>query len=68
MGCNYPNDKKIDADCQKLMREEGVSEDEIEIHYLADLCYLGQSYFLSIRLAVDNTDMLQQHKRLQGGA
>ena len=71
-----PMTKKLDADCQKLMREEGVSEDEIEIHYLADLCYLGQSYFLSIRLAVDNTDMLQQlirdfkaeHDRVYGHA
>jgi N-methylhydantoinase A len=39
---------ELDARCDALMQHEGVARDRIERLYLADVCYIGQSYHLEI--------------------
>jgi N-methylhydantoinase A len=52
----------LDARCAMLMQTEGVARESVEVQYLADVCYVGQSYHLEI--AVDMTgDTLERVKR-----
>jgi N-methylhydantoinase A/oxoprolinase/acetone carboxylase beta subunit len=63
-----------DQACASLMRSEGVPAEQIEIHYFADVCYVGQSYHLEIALRPDATDpidalyrdFLAAHDRIYG--
>lgn len=40
----------LDARCRTLMEAEGLAPGDVEISYAADLCYIGQSYWLEVPL------------------
>lgn len=46
----------LDKQCAALMRQEGVSDAEVT-HY-ADICYIGQSYHLQVKLDIAAPDAL----------
>ncbi len=50
--------KPLNKKCRALMKEEGV--EDMKIAHVADLCYVGQSYHLSIELFINEQDMLEQ--------
>ncbi|HUK07883.1 MAG TPA: hydantoinase/oxoprolinase family protein [Stellaceae bacterium] len=50
--------EELDRACAKLMRSEGVAEGTAEVHYFADLCYVGQSYHLEVPLMPSASDSL----------
>jgi N-methylhydantoinase A len=63
----------LDSQCAALMRAEGVPPEKIEVLYLADLCYVGQSYHLEIPvdMSVNTLDKLRRdfysaHDRVYG--
>ena len=59
--------RDLDANCQKLMQAEGVTEPEIR--HFADVCYIGQSYHLEVPLPGDiYAAFLQAHARVYGHA
>ena len=66
----------LDARCRVLMEAEGLAPDEVEKSYAADLCYIGQSYWLEVPLVLDATDpigaayeaFLVAHDRVYGHA
>lgn len=46
----------LDKGCAALMAKENVRADQVEIHYLADVCYVGQSHYLEVPFEVgENT-------------
>jgi N-methylhydantoinase A/oxoprolinase/acetone carboxylase beta subunit len=45
-----------DQACARLMLSEGVPVERTEIHYFADVCYVGQSYHLEIALRAEAAD------------
>ena len=60
---------ELDARCEALMRQEGV--DNAETTHFADVCYIGQSYHLEVRLdtidaAVIYDAFLAAHTRVYG--
>ncbi len=46
----------IDRRCAELMAAEGVAAGSQEIHYFADICYIGQSYSLEVPLDLTGSD------------
>ena len=66
----------LDAAGRKLMEREGLTSDEIEVLYFADVCHVGQGYFLEVPLdphADDGlerlyADFLAAHERVHGHA
>jgi N-methylhydantoinase A/oxoprolinase/acetone carboxylase beta subunit len=63
----------LDARCDALMRSERVPPGAIRRRYLADVCYVGQSYHLEVPLELDgNTlerlaeDFYEVHDRIYG--
>jgi N-methylhydantoinase A len=78
LGLDWPDVQRALADrddaCAKLMRSEGVSASDTQIHYFADVCYVGQSYHLEILLRTDAAnpietlyrDFLVAHDRIYG--
>jgi N-methylhydantoinase A len=54
---------ELDARCDALMTNERVSRSRIERHYLADVCYIGQSYHLEVALDVRSEDALERLAR-----
>jgi N-methylhydantoinase A/oxoprolinase/acetone carboxylase beta subunit len=67
---------ELDAGCTRLMTGEGVASDAVTIRHFADLCYIGQGYYLEIPLRVDESeplialyrDFLAAHDRVYGYA
>ena len=67
---------ELDAAGRKLMEREGLSSDEIEILHFADVCHVGQGYFLEVPFdpgADDGieriyADFLAAHERVHGHA
>lgn len=65
---------ELDARCDALMQSERVPRDRIERHYLADVCYIGQSYHLEVAMAMHSDaplerlthDFYQAHDRIYG--
>jgi N-methylhydantoinase A/oxoprolinase/acetone carboxylase beta subunit len=64
---------ELDARCDALMRSERVPADAIRRHYLADVCYVGQSYHLEVPVDLegDTLERLQEafyrtHDRIYG--
>ena len=66
----------LDARCRDLMRDEGLTEADVEVGHAADLCYIGQSYWLEVPLRLDAADpvgeayaaFLAAHDRVYGHA
>jgi N-methylhydantoinase A/oxoprolinase/acetone carboxylase beta subunit len=54
---------ELDARCAELMAHERVAGSRIERHYLADVCYVGQSYHLEVALALTSDDALERLAR-----
>ncbi|MBJ3777139.1 hydantoinase/oxoprolinase family protein [Acuticoccus mangrovi] len=48
----------LDAECEALMRLEGVDLSRRVVSYFADLCFVGQSHHLEVPLAMDGPDPL----------
>jgi N-methylhydantoinase A len=64
---------ELDAKCSAVMAGERVATDAIERHYLADVCYLGQSYHLEVPLHMEGDtlarlthDFYEAHDRVYG--
>jgi N-methylhydantoinase A len=66
----------LDQDCAALMGKERLNGEAVAIHYLADVCYVGQSYTLEVPLRLDQADPLKllyedflaNHDRVYGHA
>ena len=66
----------LDDRCRALMADEGLAEADLEISHAADLCYIGQSYWLEVPLRLDAPDpvgeayaaFLAAHDRVYGHA
>lgn len=54
---------ELDARCEALMAAERVAGSRIERHYLADVCYVGQSYHLEVALEMGAEDVLERLAR-----
>ena len=67
---------ELDAAGRKLTEREGMAADDIEILHFADVCHVGQGYFLEVPFdpgADDGikrlyTDFLATHERVHGHA
>ena len=67
---------ELDAAGRKLTEREGMACDEIEILHYADVCHVGQGYFLEVPFHPDAddgierlyTDFLATHERVHGHA
>ncbi|MCO6417934.1 hydantoinase/oxoprolinase family protein [Siccirubricoccus sp. KC 17139] len=67
---------ELDARCRALTEAEGLAETEVAISHAADLCYIGQSYWLEVPLRLDAADpageayaaFLAAHHRVYGHA
>ncbi len=65
---------RLDKQCGSLIAAENVSEDSVSISYFADVCYVGQSFYVEIPLDLDVSDPLgrlyddfvREHERLYG--
>jgi N-methylhydantoinase A/oxoprolinase/acetone carboxylase beta subunit len=60
---------ELDQKCGALMQQEGIAD--AEIRHFADLCYIGQSYFLEVPLETHDADtiyraFLAAHDRVYG--
>jgi N-methylhydantoinase A len=66
----------LDKDCVELMAKERLNGEAVTVHYMADVCYIGQSYTLEIPLRLDAPDpmarlyddFLENHDRVYGHA
>lgn len=67
--------KDLDRQCRELMELEGIAASQIGVQHFADVCYVGQSYHLEVRLFMDDpqraverlyADFLQAHDRVYG--
>ena len=66
----------LDARCEALMQHEGVARERIARQYLADVCYVGQSYALEVAVDSSAEDVLEHvandfyaaHDRIYGHA
>ena len=65
----------LDEDCRRAMVDEGVDPLRIEQRYLADVCFIGQSSYVTVPLLPDAADgmlarlyedFLQAHERIYG--
>jgi len=67
---------QLEADLVQRMDREGISPDQIQRRYVADVCYVGQSHYLKIpysrgdaaALGALHTDFLAEHARVFGHA
>jgi N-methylhydantoinase A/oxoprolinase/acetone carboxylase beta subunit len=53
----------LDARCEQLMQQERVDASRSERHYLADVCYVGQSYHLEVAVDLGSDDVLERLRR-----
>lgn len=51
---------ELDHRCSELMAKEHVDPGQVRISYFADVCYIGQSYYLEIRLHPELGDSIGQ--------
>ena len=64
----------LDIECRKYMDRQQVPREQTQISYFADMCYIGQSYYIEIPLTIDcaNTteklydDFLVKHESVYG--
>lgn len=67
---------EVDSHLAKLMALEGVEPAEVKVQYTAELCYVGQSFFLDVPLDVETPDIaaslqdafVARHDQLYGHA
>ena len=67
---------ELDAAARTLMEREGLEPDEIEVLHFADVCHVGQGYFLEVPFdpgaedGIDRlyADFLVAHERVHGHA
>ena len=52
--------QEIDKRCGALMADEALVNPDIAVSYSADVCFIGQSYFLDITLDLGAADPLEQ--------
>jgi N-methylhydantoinase A/oxoprolinase/acetone carboxylase beta subunit len=64
---------ELDARCSSLMAGEGAGTEAMERHYLADVCYIGQSYHLEVAMHMEDApltrltqDFYAAHDRIYG--
>lgn len=69
--------KALDAQCAALMQTDGVAPQDVRISYSADVCFIGQSYYLEVpmdtadpatMLARLYRDFVAAHERIYGHA
>jgi N-methylhydantoinase A len=48
----------LDVDCKILMDQEPLNGAEVQISYAADICYVGQGYWLEVPISLAEPDML----------
>jgi N-methylhydantoinase A len=66
----------LDGSCAALMARESLGGAPVTVQYMADICYIGQSYTLEIPLPLDGPDpigrlyeaFLSDHDRVYGHA
>ena len=67
----------LDRQCADLMSTDGVAADEVRVQYSADVCFIGQSYYLEVpviagdaasMLATLYRDFVAAHERVYGHA
>jgi N-methylhydantoinase A len=62
----------LDERCARLMAPERVDPASVRIRHFADVCYVGQSYYLEIEVREDDSieriyrDFLAEHARIYG--
>ena len=67
---------RLDGGCRRLMDTEDVDPDEVRVEHFADVCYIGQSYYLEVPLSLKGAaadplaklydDFQVQHNRVYG--
>ena len=64
---------ELDARCSSLMAGEGAGTEAMERNYLADVCYIGQSYHLEVAMHMEDAplarlthDFYAAHDRIYG--
>ncbi|TJW49233.1 MAG: hypothetical protein E5X65_34925, partial [Mesorhizobium sp.] len=65
---------RLDTQCRALLAAEQVSESNVSVSYYADVCYVGQSFYVEIPFHVNEQDPLgrlyndfvREHERLYG--
>ena len=68
--------EKLDEECSKLIKSEGVNLSGLEIQHIADVCYVGQSHYLAVPIFKDSKNMFKklieefndQHDQVYGHA
>ncbi len=53
----------LDAQCRELMQIEGIAPGSVEVQYLADVCYVGQSHHLEVPVTLAAEDVIAQLRR-----
>ena len=64
----------LDVQCANYMRRQRVPEDATRITHSADMCYVGQSYYIEVPLRADSDEALERlreefllrHERVYG--
>jgi N-methylhydantoinase A/oxoprolinase/acetone carboxylase beta subunit len=49
---------RLAGDCARLMAIEGISPEQVQTQCYADVCYMGQSHYLEVPIAVDDPEHL----------
>ncbi|MER9567218.1 hydantoinase/oxoprolinase family protein [Mesorhizobium sp. M0571] len=65
---------RLDTQCRALLAAEQISESNVSVSYYADVCYVGQSFYVQIPFHVNEQDPLgrlyndfvREHERLYG--
>ena len=69
--------RELDAQCATLMRTDGIAPDAARIRYSADVCYVGQSFYLEVGFDANGRgdllerlyrDFVTAHERIYGHA
>ena len=51
---------ELDERCGALMAEEALTSPDVSIRYSADVCFIGQAYWLDIRLNLEAPEAIEQ--------
>ena len=55
---------RLDARCEALMANEDAPSGDVQITYAADVCYVGQSHYLEVRIDLNESDPIRGiHRR-----
>jgi N-methylhydantoinase A/oxoprolinase/acetone carboxylase beta subunit len=53
----------LDSQCFELMKAEHVGKGDVHVLHYADVCYVGQSYYLEVPIDLDVEDPIAQLRR-----